>query len=94
MKEFVTRIFDSFGWAYWVKITTDIPCCIYYFGPFLNEQEAIAVQGGYIEDLKGEGAEGIMVVIKRCHPEQLTICDDTKDRSCFKPIPAFSSQPY
>ena len=94
MKAFITGIFDFLGKAYWAEITTDNPHCIYYFGPFRNEKEAIAAQSGYVEDLKDEGAEGIIVAIKRCQPEKLTVCDETKDSSCFKPIPALSSQPY
>ena len=94
MKELVTGMFDSLGWAYWVEITTDNPRCIYYFGPFLNEKEAISAQSGYIEDLKDEGAEGIIVVVKRCKPEQLTIFEEENESLGFKPIPAFSSQSY
>ncbi|HCF30647.1 MAG TPA: hypothetical protein DEV81_26415 [Cyanobacteria bacterium UBA11049] len=30
----------------------------------------------YIEDLNSEGAQGIVVVIKRCQPEFLTICEE------------------
>lgn len=64
----------SMGW--WVKITTEQPQCIYYFGPFQNSFEAKATCPGYIEDLKSEEAQGIEVIIKRCKPEVLTIFDE------------------
>jgi hypothetical protein len=61
------------GQAWWVEITTDTPRCVYYFGPFSSAQEARSAQGGYVEDLENESAQGIQVVVKRCKPEVLTI---------------------
>jgi hypothetical protein len=29
---------------WWVEIITIKPCCIYYFGPFKNAQEAVLAQ--------------------------------------------------
>ena len=92
MKKFVTGIVDSLGLAYWTEITTDNPHCVYYFGPFLSKQEALAAQNGYIEDLKGEQAQGITVLTKRCQPKQLTIFDEVNDGLKFKPVPAFGTQ--
>lgn len=59
------------GW--WLEISTALPECTYYFGPFESEGTAIASQTGYIEDLEDEGAKGIVVWVKKCQPPQLTI---------------------
>jgi hypothetical protein len=59
--------------AWWVKIQTDRPCCIYYFGPFDSAIEAQTNRGGYIEDLEGELAQGISTTIELYHPQLLTI---------------------
>ncbi|MEC4816458.1 MAG: DUF1816 domain-containing protein [Scytonema sp. PMC 1069.18] len=61
---------------WWVEIITTTPRCIYYFGPFDTREEAVVAYPGYIEDLDEEGSQGIVVVIKLCNPEVLTICDD------------------
>jgi hypothetical protein len=58
---------------WWVKIQTQAPHCIYFFGPFKNAFEARQHQDGYVEDLVEEGAQGIEVTIQRDHPEVLTI---------------------
>lgn len=42
--------------TFWVKIFTEQPRYLYYFGPFVSMQEAQLHQGGYVEDLQGEGA--------------------------------------
>lgn len=76
MKEFMLKIFQLLGLAFWVEIVTDNPSCTYYFGPFLNEKEASDAKDGYIEDLENEGAQGINVQIKRCKPSDLTIFDE------------------
>jgi hypothetical protein len=70
------------GQAWWVEIKTEQPRCVYYFGPFNTEEEAQAAQGGYIEDLENEAAQGIQVEVKRCKPEVLTI-DDEEGKSMF-----------
>jgi hypothetical protein len=61
---------------WWVEIITTKPRCTYYFGPFPTQDEAKAAYPGYIEDLDSEGAQGIAIVIKRCQPTELTICED------------------
>ncbi len=61
---------------YWAEVTTQCPHCIYYFGPFQSFVEAKAACPGYVDDLKSEGALGIEVVVKRCHPDVLTIFDE------------------
>ncbi len=59
---------------WWVKIQTENPQCIYYFGPFETAEEAIWLQDGYLEDLRQEQAQIITVEIKQSQPEDLTIC--------------------
>jgi hypothetical protein len=60
---------------WWVKIQTDLPCCIYYFGPFDNAVEAQTNRSGYIEDLEHELAQGIHTTIELCHPPKLLTID-------------------
>ena len=62
--------------SYWVKITTEQPWCIYYFGPFDSYPEAREIQDGYVEDLILEKATGINVEIQRCLPTKLTIMEE------------------
>ncbi|MGC1393985.1 MAG: DUF1816 domain-containing protein [Coleofasciculaceae cyanobacterium] len=76
MKEALTKVLQFLGLAFWVEIVTDNPNCTYYFGPFSSEQEADVSKAGYIEDLEIEGAQGIVVKIKRCKPTNLTIFDE------------------
>ncbi|AOY81547.1 DUF1816 domain-containing protein [Moorena producens JHB] len=81
MKEALIKILDLFGLAFWVEIITKTPKCTYYFGPFVNQQEAQAAKCGYIEDLENEGAQGIMVTLKRCKPNRLTIVDELPEQT-------------
>lgn len=92
MKELLLQILNFLGSAYWVEIITDNPQCTYYFGPFSEQQEAEAAQGGYVEDLQDENAEGIFVTVKRCKPHNLTIFDELKDAKPFKKLPRLSDQ--
>ena len=62
---------DEFGW--WIKIVTNKPICIYYFGVFSSYSEAKKYQSGYIEDLKEEGSKIVNIGIQKCLPKQLTI---------------------
>jgi Domain of unknown function (DUF1816) len=75
MKDTFTSLLQKLGIAVWNEVTTEFPRCTYYFGPFISFTEAERTQSGFIEDIKGEGAEGIAVVIKRCNPADLTIFD-------------------
>jgi hypothetical protein len=61
--------------AWWVKIHTELPCCIYYFGPFDTATEAQTDRGGYIEDLQNEFAQGINTTIELLSPPQLLTID-------------------
>ena len=62
---------------YWLRITTKVPKCTYYFGPFDTPLEAKALQAGYIEDLMAEEAQGIHIELEQTlEPENLTICED------------------
>ncbi len=58
---------------WWLEISTELPQCIYYFGPFDRREEAIEYRAGYLEDLIEEGATGIEVNIKKCQPQVLTL---------------------
>ena len=58
---------------WWVEVQTSVPRCTYYFGPFDYLDEARASRAGYVEDLEGEGARDIVVRVKQCQPEVLTI---------------------
>lgn len=58
---------------WWVEINTTVPHCTYYFGPFYTLEEAVESHGGYLEDLKEEGASGITVNIKKCQPKFMTL---------------------
>ena len=79
----VTKFFDLLGLTkaepvpYWLKITTKVPQCVYFFGPFDSPIEAKALQAGYIEDLIQENAQGIHIELQHCsQPPQLTICEE------------------
>lgn len=92
MNEFLTNILSSLGLAWWVEITTDSPRCIYYFGPFPNAQSAQEYRSGYVEDLEQEGAQNIVVKVKRCKPKDLTVYDEKEP--VFKPIPGVLSSQF
>jgi hypothetical protein len=62
--------------AWWVKIVTEKPYCIYFFGPFETANEARHNQSGYVEDLEQEGAMGIGICVLQDRPEALTIYDE------------------
>lgn len=70
------KMLNFLGLAYWVEIITKTPQCIYYFGPFASKKLAQASYGGYVEDLRSEGAQEIQVIVKRCKPSYLTIFND------------------
>lgn len=90
-KNIFTSILETFGLAVWIEIVTDSPRCTYYFGPFTSQPEAEAAKIGYIEDLEAEGSKGLLVTVKRCKPENLTIYDDSLDFKLDR-FPAFSGQ--
>lgn len=90
IKENLTNLFYNFGWAWWVEIVTRNPRCTYYFGPFISSKEADVASGGYVEDLEQEGAQNIVVNIKRCKPDNLTIAEDTSDQIEHQIKPVFS----
>ncbi|MFZ4667063.1 MAG: DUF1816 domain-containing protein [Prochlorotrichaceae cyanobacterium] len=98
MKEFLTRFLNQIGQAFWVEIKTEVPACIYYFGPFLTEQEANEEKQGYWDDLEAENAQGIQMMVKRCRPTELTITEDWgteswQEQNGLPPSPAERSSP-
>ena len=85
MKSFLSNLFSSFSKPWWVEISTTQPRCLYYFGPFDTESEAIQHKDGYIEDLEQEGAQQIDVTIKCCsEPAHLTV--EYTEPSAVKPV--------
>jgi len=84
LENFWMSLLEALGLAVWVEITTESPRCTYYFGPFANESEADTAKFGYIEDLEAEGATGLIALVKRCKPEQLTVYDESTDSLGFK----------
>ena len=76
IKEMIANFLPMNPQNWWVEVTTELPRCTYYFGPFQNYQEAEMMYPGYIEDLEMEGAEQIQSAIKRCKPEKLTVFDE------------------
>lgn len=80
MKEILTSLLEAIGLAYWLEITTENPQCTYFFGPFTSREEAIAAQGGFLEDLAAEGAINMKVDLqRRAKPKELTIFDESAD---------------
>lgn len=92
LKEGLISLSNGLGLAWWVEIVTQNPRCTYYFGPFLSSVEATSASKGYVEDLETEGAQGIIVNVKRCKPYVLTIAEDLGERIDRKVKPAFSGQ--
>ncbi|MEM6435025.1 MAG: DUF1816 domain-containing protein [Cyanobacteria bacterium P01_D01_bin.115] len=58
---------------WWVKVHTQAPRCVYFFGPFDSAREAKSYRQGYVEDLVHEGAQGIRTATHRGNPPRLTI---------------------
>ena len=81
IKQLFIGFMQGLNMDWWTEITTAKPRCIYYFGPFQTSLEARAAYPGYIEDLDSEGAQGIVVVIKRCNPDVLTICEENDGKA-------------
>ena len=76
IEDIFTSYLEKFELAWWIEIVTVKPACTYYFGPFMSEKEAQEHQGGYVEDLEAEEAEGITIHIRQCQPQTLTIFED------------------
>jgi hypothetical protein len=74
----VASLLNRVGLAWWVEVTTQVPQCTYYFGPFSGSKEAEVELSGYIEDLQKEGAQGIQTTVKRCQPSELTVFEETE----------------
>lgn len=91
-KESLINTFHQLGLAWWVEIVTQNPRCTYYFGPFFSSGDAKVAIKGYVEDLEVEGAQGIVVNVKRCKPGNLTIAEDLGERIDLKVKPAFGGQ--
>jgi hypothetical protein len=92
MNEIWVSVLETVGLAWWVEIVTSSPACTYYFGPFASAQEAETERPGYIQDLEGEGAQGLQVVVKRCKPTHLTIFDDGAEKNQIRRVPTTLSR--
>jgi hypothetical protein len=72
------RLFERFlpqmNLSWWLKVKTQSPDCIYYFGPFDSKEEAVLLQAGFLEDLIQEGAQNIRLAVKKVRPQNLTQC--------------------
>jgi Domain of unknown function (DUF1816) len=73
IKESYITVLAQLGKAWWVKVETEKPSCIYYFGPFSNYAEAAEANPSYLQDLAAEQAQGIHWNIKRYNPRELTL---------------------
>jgi hypothetical protein len=69
-------VLDNLGLAWWIEIVTDKPSCVYYFGPFVSDNEAKSHLAGYLEDIEQEDAQVIAVDIKQYQPKKLTVCEE------------------
>jgi Domain of unknown function (DUF1816) len=72
LKEIYIAALEQAGRAWWVKMKTEQPFCIYYFGPFISCLEAKKAQPDYLQDLEDEQAQGITWDIEQCKPLELT----------------------
>lgn len=59
--------------SWWVEISTSVPLCTYYFGPFDSQAEARNSRSGYVDDLCQEDARDIVALVKHCQPKNLTL---------------------
>ncbi len=73
LEELLLQVLEIVGLACWIEIETLNPNYIYYFGPFLNLEQAKAAEAIYIEDLTQENAICKRIEIKLCRPKSLTV---------------------
>jgi Domain of unknown function (DUF1816) len=78
--DFFTNIWSFWERAWWIEVVTTQPHCTYYFGPFMDAQEAKIEMPGFIEDLESEFVQEIKIQIKHCKPAQLTIDHDAEKK--------------
>jgi hypothetical protein len=72
-------LLDRFNLAFWLRLRTEFPNCIYYFGPFATERDALTAMQGYREDLAGEGIDCVYYKLKRmAEPRELTLIPETE----------------
>lgn len=60
-------------WGWWVEIVTLEEPCTYYFGEFETHHEAEVAKDSYIQDLREEGHQNMLVQIRLGIPEKLTV---------------------
>ena len=76
VKQLFIDFLQELSSPWWAEISTINPKCIYYFGPFETSSEVKNAYPGYVNDLDSEGAQGVVVIIKRCKPDILTIFNE------------------
>lgn len=59
--------------SWWVEISTSVPLCTYYFGPFDSQKEARDSRSSYVDDLLQEEARDIVALVKQGQPVSLTV---------------------
>jgi hypothetical protein len=69
-------VLEGLGLAWWLKVITRSPNCVYYFGPFVTARQVKLYQSGYLEDLAQEKAQIESFKIEQCQPKLLTSCED------------------
>ena len=94
MKNLLTNVLEALGFGsdWWIRVITNNPECIYYFGPYESKAEAEAEQFGFLEDLKDENASIVSQEVLRTNPTQYTIYDERSDFLAANPRPVFSGQ--
>ncbi|MEM9217307.1 MAG: DUF1816 domain-containing protein [Cyanobacteria bacterium P01_F01_bin.150] len=65
------NVLQTLGKAWWIEVKTDD--CTYFFGPFASQNDALASQAGYLEDLEQDGESNIQATLMQGKPGQLTI---------------------
>jgi Domain of unknown function (DUF1816) len=76
VESFLLLLLEPLGLAWWIEVSTDHPCCTYFFGPFATAKNAKLAQFGYLEDLAQEGSQINSVEVRQCHPRLLTSVGD------------------
>ncbi|WP_233258197.1 DUF1816 domain-containing protein [[Phormidium] sp. ETS-05] len=78
-------------WGWWVEIVTLEEPCTYYFGEFETKHEAEEAKHSYIQDLREEGHQNMLVQIRLCLPEKLTVSEaELSEEELFREQPGLA----
>ena len=61
---------NKLGLAWWAKVETDQPSCVYWFGPFITKRSLKENMPSFINDLSEEGYKNIKHSLVRCKKEE------------------------